>query len=323
MFVRTLSLSGSASLLLALLILSGCSELTRYRTTSFVSSPRPPERIGVIAEDGSAEFTAGAYQVAGNYQGLFFIDDPGLTLLAAAEASRYGQKGDPGIVQATHGGHFSFRRGLGSFFEFGGYLEVAGTDGSVKSRVGVLPLKGLRYAVRAGPVLGFQVPVGDDTPFNFVIRAEFLANSVPYSRYKLKDDYRELEGSSVSGDGAEYYAIETSNTVMMPSFSMTPALAYRDGALEGAVGVSLATHLTNDGFSYEAIEPIEIGAPVVMFSGEFGWRITEVFRISLQSWVQVNDSDDHFETLPFGARATMTLMTWPQVLSETEDDESP
>ena len=86
MFVRTLSLSGSASLLLALLILSGCSELTRYRTTSFVSSPRPPERIGVIAEDGSAEFTAGAYQVAGNYQGLFFIDDPGLTLLAAAEA---------------------------------------------------------------------------------------------------------------------------------------------------------------------------------------------------------------------------------------------
>ena len=296
-------------------LLVGCgSELTRYRTTAFIAAPRPPEKIGALSEQGQTELSVGAYQVAGDVGGLVLINDPALTLLAAGDAIRYGQRGDPGILQATHGGFFTFRQGINRYVELGGHLEVAGSDGAAQSRVGVLPLKGSRYATLIGPTMGFQLPLEQDPRFRLVFRLEYMAAIIPFTRYELIDGAP--EGEIVEGSGAAYYREKESNSEMLAFFSLNPGVAFKDEALEFALGFSLVSHYTNDGFTYTELPPIEYGSPVGLFTGEIGYTVDKAFRVGLQSWVQLNDSDDHFDRTAFGARGSLTFFIGPKVSDE-------
>ena len=202
------------------------------------------------------------------------------------------------------------RRGFGSHFEFGGTIEVATTQDAVKSRIGVLPLRNASVASKFGPTMGLQFPLGDDG-LKLVVRGEFAFTSVPYSRYRLKSNYQDLAGTQVSGDGSEYYELEETGSELMPLFSLTTALAMRGESLEGALGFTVGSQLTNDGFSYAPLPPVETGPPGLFVTGEIGWRFNRNVRLNLQSWVQSSQGTDHYNATPIGSRLTLTLMTAP------------
>jgi len=158
--------------------------------------------------------------------------------------------------------------------------------------------------------MGLQFPLGDDG-LKLVVRGEFAFTSVPYSRYRLKSNYQDLAGTQVSGDGSEYYELEETGSELMPLFSLTTALAMRGESLEGALGFTVGSQLTNDGFSYAPLPPVETGPPGLFVTGEIGWRFNRNVRLNLQSWIQASQGTDHYNATPIGSRLTLTLMTAP------------
>ena len=82
------------------------------------------------------------------------------------------------------------------------------------------------------------------------------------------------------------------------------ALAFKQEFFEVALGVTFANQMTNDGFSYERLEPIEGAGAVSMMVMDLGVFPTDRLRLGLQSWIQMNDSAEHSTARIIALRAS-------------------
>ncbi len=260
-------------LLVAAVVASACSPLTRYRQTLMAPPASPTTVVGAPVEDGQI---AVAGQVSTAWTREWLLDDEDLT-------GWFPMENDPGLYMSpiSVGGHL--RYGVTDFLELGASFDYSHSSWAGRSSLGVLPMSDNASLMTLGPHLtaGYMFGI-----VGFGGTLELLWTQLPYAQYEYSGP-EEWQDYYMLGDAEDWYTLKETGVCHPWQVRWTNALQIRHEAFDSAVGFTLAPQLTNNGFSNDKVGVYEMGTLAVIPVVDLGVTVPGA-HIGVQGWYAAN-----------------------------------